>query len=258
MQQGAHAHAKKAWSCTVRKIELKPGEKIVGYTYNVQAAFISSVPKIPRDWDMTIYNGTTENFPWFSSMASKTTKVGNAIPASYFHDFVRVEMIDEVKDLRPHDSVLIIYASNGSSRRRKFTTLREAVEYKPVAADQLKGDAIFQKTFDIKSQERICDLDLKVESAVISALPKTPRGWNETISTHIGSDGKRRSELHGTIGVGAAALYAEGCRNLWVLQKAQPADSQAMTVIPTLTVGVADLARTTVTRSITIPLAAVK
>jgi len=257
-QQSAVAQARKIWSCTVSEIALRPGEKIVGYTYNLQSAFISSVPKVAKDWDMTVYNGTSENPPWCSSLASRTEKLENAVPVSFFRDFVRVEMIDELQKTRPHDSVLIIYATNGLSRRRKFTTLRHDLKYTLVETCSAKDDDLIPKDVVVKARERICDFDLKVESAVISALPKTPRSWNESISIHISSDGKRRSELHGTMGDGEAALYPVDFRNLWMFQKLQATGIQTSPVKPTLTIGVADLSKTTELRSVTIPLTAVK
>jgi len=198
-------------------VELRGGEKIVGYTFNVQNTFLYSVPKLARNWDMTIYNGTTENPPWSTSVAATTKQLGSAIYPAFLHDFVRLTPFEAGDNRKPYDCKLFVYASDGSGKRRKFSVHRSDIVFDVVAGNVEKSNIVLPKDLGLKGKERIVSISFFSDTGYIAALPKVYRCWNETISTKY-VEGKRLAHLFGTIGVGAGAIYPADLNGFALLQ----------------------------------------
>lgn len=81
------SHSEQRYELTIPNLRLEPGERVVGFSVEVDSGRIASAPDVPIGWNLTI-----DNEPSWTTKLTATVIVGAAaLDARFFRDFVVIE-----------------------------------------------------------------------------------------------------------------------------------------------------------------------
>lgn len=85
-----HAHDI-LWTVSPKAITLKKGERIVGFSFKVNAS-IYSLPRTPTGWSIYLTNSLTEDPPWSTNLSGSIGVGAAAVSSEFFQRFVCIQM----------------------------------------------------------------------------------------------------------------------------------------------------------------------
>jgi hypothetical protein len=122
-------HAQQTFTVSVPKLNLQPGERVVGFKFRLQAARVARLNDAPIGWSVSI-----DNDPSWNTSLEATVKVGAAaLDASFFHRFLRVEKAEP--PLVPFELTGSIYVTRDFSDTREIKLGREDFHFAPVGGE---------------------------------------------------------------------------------------------------------------------------
>jgi hypothetical protein len=112
-------------SISIRHLKLAPGERIVGVDLHLTSAMVSSIPKIPFGWNLTIDNDPS----WDTSFKGGIVVGAAALDEKDLRDFVIVEIDEKYNPFAMTGEVIV--TSDFQSERR-ISLHMENLEFKAV------------------------------------------------------------------------------------------------------------------------------
>jgi len=129
----AAAAPEKEWSISTEHIELRRGERILGFCLKLKSATVTSLPTIPSMWRISIYNFSVKDPPWHTTVDGHAdVGLARLEPDFFKKSFVYIRK--GAADV-PFDAQLKILASStsktGYAIQREFLVPRGALVIVP-------------------------------------------------------------------------------------------------------------------------------